>query len=549
MHKSTLALFAASLILFAACAAPPVRVDHTPLSLIPWPLSVERNPGQFALNNGTCIAHGQGLESEVRYLKGRLAELTGTEFEVLADAEAVPARSIALRLDSSLQTGPEDYTLVVAPGGVGITASTAAGVFYGIQTFLQLLPPEKLEGAKEVRLPALKINDMPQFGWRAYLLDDARWFHGVDAVKIMLEQMARLKMNRLHWYLTDDQGWRIEIERYPKLTGIGSKRRDSQVGEWRSEKRAGEPHEGFYSQAEIRDMVQFAAARHITIVPVISMPGHASAAIASYPQMGTSGEQIEVETTYGVKYNVFNVADEKVYTFLENILDEVMELFPSHVIHCGGDEVKFDQWLASSQVKALMKRENLSGPADVQRYFTNRMSRFLESRGRRMMGWNEILGHNVHSYQKDFGDGISADESGAGKLAPNALVNFWVGDIELARGAVEQGYDIVNSLHSSTYLDYSYEDISLEKAYAFDPIPEGLPAEYHNKVLGLGCQMWGEWIPTTERLEYQTFPRIAAYAEVGWSESGQKDYQRFLDALTDQKARWNRDGINYANVP
>jgi len=286
-------------------------------------------------------------------------------------------------------------------------------------------------------------------------------------------------------YLTDDQGWRIEIRQYPRLTQIGSKRSDSQIGGWNSEQRAGEPHEGFYSQEEIREIVRFAAARHVTIVPVISMPGHASAAIASYPEMGASGEQIEVETTYGVKYNVFNVADEQVYTFLENILTEVMELFPSHVIHCGGDEVKFDQWLASRQIQALMKRESLAGPADVQRYFTNRMSRFLESRGRRMMGWNEILGTNVHSYQKSFGEGINAIESGAGKLAPNAIVNFWVGDIELARDAVQQGYDIVNSLHSDTYLDYSYEDIPLEKAYAFDPIPEGLPAELHSKVLGL----------------------------------------------------------------
>jgi hexosaminidase len=226
-----------------------------------------------------------------------------------------------------------------------------------------------------------------------------------------------------------------------------------------------------------------------------------------------------------------------------------MELFPSRVIHCGGDEVKFDQWLASKDVQALMKRENLAGPADVQRYFTNRMSRFLESRGRRMMGWNEILGHNVHSYQKDFGEGIVADESGAGKLAAGAVINFWVGDIELARGAVEQGFDMVNSLHSSTYLDYSYEDIPLEKAYAFDPIPEGLPAELQPKVLGMGCQMWSEWTPTRERIEYQTFPRIAAYAEDAWTARENKDYQKFLEALAGWKVRWQRDKINFADVP
>ena len=426
-------------------------------------------------------------------------------------------------------------------------------MFYGIQTLLQLFPPEiysdtPVEGV-EWTARAVEIKDRPRFGWRAYLLDDARWFHGLEAVKSMLDQLAYLKMNRLHWYLTDDQGWRIEIKRYPKLTEVGSRRKDSQVGGWRSEQRTGQPHQGFYTQQQVREVVRYAGERHITVVPVISMPGHASAAIASYPEMGTSGEKIEVEVTFGVKLNTFNVADEKVYTFLQNILDEVMGLFPSEVIHLGGDEVKFNQWMESEQVKEMMKRENLQGPADVQRYFTNRMSRFLEGRGKRMIGWNDILGHDLHGFLNNVGAAEISSQSGAGRLAKNAIVNFWKGDIELAEGAVREGYDIINSLHSSTYLDYTYQSIPVEKAYAFDPIPEGLPAQFHHKILGMGCQMWGEWIPTSDRLEYQSFPRLAAYAETGWSARETKDYGDFLRRLQVQKLRWQQQSINFADQP
>ena len=545
MRKKVLGLFMVALFSLNNSAL----VADGDLSIIPWPRQIDLNSGFFAPGAGTAITHAQELASEARYLRAGLAELTGLELETSADGGQMSAGTISLRLDSSSGTGPEGYRLTVTPEAVEIAASATAGVFYGIQTFLQLLPPGGPPAAGRVQVPALVIADGPRFGWRAYLLDDARWFHGVDAVRMVLEQMARLKMNRLHWYLADDQGWRIEIMRYPKLTEIGSRRKDTQTGGWRSGQRTGEPHQGFYTQEQVRDLVSYAAERQITIVPVISMPGHASAAIASYPEMGTSGEKIEVETTFGVKYNTFNVADECVYTFLENILDEVMGLFPSQVVHLGGDEVKFDQWLASEQVKALMERENLGGPAEVQRYFTNRMSRFLQSRGRRMMGWNEILGHDLHGFLKNVGAGEIAAGSGAGKLAGNAVVNFWKGDIELARGAAEQGYDIVNSLHSSTYLDYDYESIPLEKAYAFEPIPEGLPEQYHHKVLGLGCQMWGEWIPTRQRLEYQTFPRLAAYAEVGWSQREARNLQKFLARLEVQKDRWDRDGIGYADVP
>jgi len=228
--------------------------------------------------------------------------------------------------------------------------------------------------------PAVTVKDKPRFGWRAYLLDEARRFKEMETVKRMLGQMALHKMNVFHWHLTVDQSWRIEIRRYPKLTKIGSRRKDTRTGGWNSEKRTGRPHEGFYTQEQLRRIVQYAADRHITVVPEIEMPGHASAAVAAYPEIGTCGRIIEFAVTFGKKYDTYNVADEKAYAFLENVLEEVMGLFPSRVIHIGGDEVRFDHWMASPEVKTLMERENLSGPAQVRLYFTNRMSRFPESR-------------------------------------------------------------------------------------------------------------------------------------------------------------------------
>ena len=528
-----------------------------PPAIIPKPAKMILKDGKFFLLPETAIYSDTDFESESEYLLKRLEAVSGCDLRIFPlDAVSIskfPRGSIILRHNKSLNVGEEGYHLEVDQNRVFIESQSPSGVFYGIQTLFQLFPPEiygnSVTSGVEWSAQAVSIKDSSRFGWRAYLLDDARWFHGVGTIKKMLDQLAFLKMNVLHWYLTDDQGWRIEIKRYPKLTEVGSRRKDSQIGWWRSEKRAGEPHAGFYSQEQIREVVRYAAARHITVVPVVSMPGHASAAIASYPEMGNTGKSIEVPVTFGVKYDTFNVADENVYAFLENILEEVMQLFPSRVIHLGGDEVRFDQWMASSQIKELMEQENLSGPADVQRYFTNRMSKFLESKGKRMMGWNDILGHDLHGFLKSVGAGEISNESGAGKLARNTIINFWKGDIELAEKAVKEGHEIVNSLSSSTYLDYTYETIPLRKAYLFDPIPEGLPTKYHDKILGLGCQMWGEWIPTRERLEFQTFPRLAAYAETGWTQPEKKNLDDFLKRLEIQKLRWKLQSINYAEVP
>jgi hexosaminidase len=430
------------------------------------------------------------------------------------------------------------YQLEVGNNGIEIIAASEKGLFYGIQSLRQLLV---LKGG-QLSIAYLTIKDQPRFNWRAYMLDEGRYFKGKKQVKKLLDEMARLKMNIFHWHLVDDQGWRVEIKKYPLLTEIGSKRVSTQVGplQWQSPIQSGEPHEGFYTQDEIREIVEYARVRHITVVPEIEMPGHSSAAIAAYTWLGSKNEDIEVPTVFGVSKDVYNVADPKVIQFLTDVLDEVMELFPSKVIHIGGDEVKYDNWKASAPIQDYMQEHDLKSPADLQIFFTNRISNYLQSKGRRMMGWNEIMGHNLHHYQDD------QDTETSEQLSKSSVIHFWKGDLELIKTAVQNGFDAVNSLHSSTYLDYTYESISLKKAYHFDPIPEGLEVSFHQHIIGMGCQMWGEWIPSPGYMDFQTFPRIAAFAEVGWTHPGQKDFEGFLMALKPMLEKWDEVKIYYA---
>jgi hexosaminidase len=452
-------------------------------------------------------------------------------------AHAVP-ETIFLIVNATLtgRMGEEGYDLTVSPNKVVVLAASPAGVFYAIQTLRQLITDGHA-------IPCCHIFDKPRFAWRSFMLDEGRYFKGEPVVKQLLDQMALLKMNVFHWHLTDDQGWRIEIKKYPLLTAIGSKRDSTQQGVWPSGWKSnvydGVPHQGFYTQEQIKDIVRYAAERHITVVPEIEMPGHASAAIAAYPFLGAENKPIRVPVKFGVQYNVFNVADPRVRNFIQDVLDEVLALFPSKVIHIGGDEVRYDQWKSSPQVQAYIKQHGLSSPADLQVSFTNNMSHLLEAKHRRMMGWNEILGSKVHEFN-DNQDAVAKQ-----KLSRSAIVQFWKGDTSLITTAAEGGYDIVNSLSDYTYLDYDEKSISLEKAYSFEPVPASLPARDTSRILGLGCQMWGEWIPTVERMNERVYPRLAAYAETGWTSRANKDYKRWLAGLPALEARWNSEGIHF----
>ena len=528
-----------SILWLAVCLLSFSNTQAQNINIIPKPQEIV--PGQETFN----IGHQLGIVSAAVsnktaiVLQTYIKEILGYQLEI-AESKESGTEVILFTLNEDL--AKEAYELIVSKSGIQIIASNNTGWFYGIQSLLQLFPelPDSLEGVSSVKIPAVTIKDAPRFSWRAFMLDEARYFKGMEQVKMLLDEMALLKMNVFHWHLTDDQGWRIEIKEYPLLTQVASKRKSTQVGSWGSPVQSAEEHSGFYTQEEIKEIVQYAKDRHITIVPEIEMPGHSSAAIAAYPWLGTAKQEIEVPIVFGVGTDVYDVSDPKVKQFLTDVLDEVIAMFPSKVIHIGGDEVKYNHWKSSETVQDYMKENNLDSPAELQVYFTNSISQYLQGKGRRMMGWNEIMGHNLHEYQD------ATDTKSDQQLAKGTIVHFWKGDLELATQAASNAYEIVNSLHSNTYLDYDYESIPLSKAYAFDPVPEKLNPEYHDKVIGTGCQMWGEWIPTNGHMHFQVFPRIAAYAEVGWTEKKNKDFDAFKTALKKLQKHWEQEGIYYA---
>ncbi|SNZ00544.1 beta-N-acetylhexosaminidase [Flagellimonas pacifica] len=507
------------------------------INLLPQPNEVTISENSFALKDGMDIGFSDNAtESMVSALSDQITQRTGLKLSVSNNGQG------DIVLTNIPVLGEDAYQLDVNPEKINISASTSSGFFYGIETLKQLLTKDTEESVWLI--PSITIKDAPRFGWRAYMLDESRYFHGADFVKQTLDQMASLKMNVFHWHLTDDAGWRIEIKKYPKLTKVGSFRTDSEIGTWKSGKLSGEPHGGFYSQEEIKELVAYAAERHITIVPEFEIPGHSSAAIAAYTWLGTAGKDIDVPVKFGRHYDNYDVTNPKVEQFVKDVLLELFELFPSEVVHIGGDEVGYEVWNESRHVQEYMKEHGIKTAADLQIQFTNKISKFIEQHGRRMMGWNEIMGKNIHG---DFEE-KKHDEEAETELAKNTVVHFWKGDLNLATEAAQKGYGIVNSLHSNTYLDYNYNSISLEKAYGFNPIPEGLEPQYHKNIYGLGCQMWSEWTPTNKDVEHQTFPRIAAYAEVGWTNPENKNFKSFKTALEIKQKEWDTLGINYAKV-
>ena len=507
------------------------------INIIPQPSVVEIQQGTFNLSSSTRINYNKSCEKESLFLQRWLLDEHALK---LAASEwndgKLKKGDVYLKLspEKSNDLGKEGYKLSVSQNNILIEAAESGGIFYGIQSLRQLV---KKAGTSSGTVPCLSITDKPRFGWRAFMLDEARYFKGASEVKRILDEMALLKMNVFHWHLTDDTGWRIEIKKYPRLTEVGSTRKESEMGTWLSDKMDGKVHSGFYTQEQIKDIVRYAEARHITIIPEIEMPGHASAAIASYPWLYTENQPIEVPTKFRIQLNVFNVANAQVIQFLHNVLDEVMLLFPSNTVHIGGDEVKYDQWKKSEEVQKYMMDNGIKSPADLQIAFTNGISQYLKEKKHRMMGWNEILGG--HHTNND-----SLDATTRQKLSDDVIIHFWTGNPKIAIEAAEKGYDVVNSYYEYTYLDYDHKTTSLEKAYSFDPVPATLPSHLHSKILGLGCQMWGEWIPTVESMNKLIYPRIAAFSEIGWSEPKHKNFERFKQSLDVYwKQHWKKMGI------
>lgn len=531
--KSKFYLFLFACTLLIACKEIPV-VEY---EIIPQPNSIVYTNGATALSENVKVFFTDDAAQEAQLLEEYLKDDFGITVEIVQkekDADIV--------LEVNEQYNPEKtdgYKLDINKKNIVLSSNSQAGVLNAIQSLRQVV---KDENGKFIIQHGL-INDYPAFGWRAFMLDEARHFKGKEVVKDLLDEMALLKMNVFHWHLTDDQGWRIEIKKYPKLTEVGAYRDSTEINHFHSEVFDGKPHSGYYTQEEIKEIVDYAAKRHINIVPEFEMPGHSSAPIAAYPWLGVTGKQIKVPARFGVHYDVYDVTDPKVHEFFSDVFDELIALFPSPVIHIGGDEIRYDQWNNSRKVKAYMKEHKLNTPAELQVFFTNNISNMLQEKGKTMMGWNEITGAQLHHYQSD-----EDTKEMSQKLADGTIVQFWKGDPALITSTIESGYDIVNSFHEYTYLDYSYESIPLSKAYSFNPIPDDLPKELENKVLGMGCQMWGEFIPTVESMQKKVFPRIAAYSEAAWTMPSNKNYESFRERLPHLLNRWERNGVAYGTL-
>ena len=484
-------------------AAEPVRAQQTdlPVHLIPLPESVTPGVGEYILTDPVRIVLSEPSErlSEVAGFLSQVIWLR-TGFRVAVESGRGTGSIIVLD-EHGARPNDEGYELTVAPGEVRISAATPEGVFWGVQTLRQLLPPgfEDSSGARRPSwsIAAVEIVDNPRFAWRGSLLDVGRHFFPVDFVKRYIDLLSRYKMNVLHWHLTEDQGWRIEIPEYPRLT---------EVGAWRTEA-DGSTYGGYYTQAEIREVVEYARRRNVTVVPEIEMPGHAQAAIASYPELGCTGEPVPVAITWGVMKEIYCVGNERTFTFLEDVLDEVMALFPSRYIHIGGDEVPKDRWKSCASCQALMKREGLKDEAELQSWFVRRIERYLDRHGRKLIGWDEIL---------------------EGGLPGRATVQVWR-DTAHVTTAVRLGNAVIVSPTSHAYLDASPSSIPLERVYGFNPVPDGLDSVEAGLVLGGEANLWTEHI-TTANFDLMAFPRLLAMSEALWS-GAPRDYQGFLERL------------------
>ena len=508
------------------------------IAIVPQPVALKRLTGTFSLEPSTQVVVDAKNADLARMLRSYLSPSTGYAFETGAKRGK---NEIEFAIGEATGLGAEGYRLNVSPERIRIEAAQPAGAFYAIQTLRQLLPAANFRRAKVggVRwtVPAVAIEDRPRFGWRGAMMDVSRHFMPKETVLKFIDLMALHKLNSLHFHLTDDQGWRIEIKRYPRLTEIGSQRDSSMAGHYSEKRYDNKPHGGFYSQDDLREIVAYASARHIQVVPEIEMPGHAQAAIAAYPELGNTGEPLRVGIDWGVYENVFNV-EESTIQFLQNVLTEVLDIFPSRFIHIGGDEVPKTQWKKSSRAQARMKELGLKNEEELQSWFIKRMDQFLDTKGRRLIGWDEIL---------------------EGGLAEGATVMSWRG-MDGGIKAAKSGHDVVMAPTSHTYFDFyqsrlrRFEPVAIggftpiEKVYAFEPIPTELTASEAKHVLGAQFQLWAEYIPTPKHLEYMAFPRGAALAEVVWSPAEQRNPDDFFARLPRHLERLKVLDVNFREL-
>ncbi|WP_106916439.1 glycoside hydrolase family 20 protein [Chryseobacterium aurantiacum] len=495
------------------------------LNLIPYPQSIEIKEGNFIIPDVLNISNDLP-KKETDYFRKRMGSMIK-----LKETKKSEAQLVYFPLGNTPEGKEEFYSIEISSQQIHIQSYTPQGYFLALQTLIQLFENENTKK----KIPAMKIVDQPKFAWRGMHLDVCRHFFTVDEVKKYIDYLAMYKLNTFHWHLTDDQGWRIEIKKYPKLTQVGSKRKESMIGAYVDNTFDGKPYGPyFYTQEQIRDVVKYAQERHITIVPEIEMPGHALAALSAYPELACTKGPFEAATKWGVFDDVFCPKDET-FQFLENVLDEVIQLFPSQYIHIGGDECPKTRWKECAHCQELIRKNNLKDEHGLQSYFIQRIEKYVNSKGRKIIGWDEIL---------------------EGGLAPNAAVMSWTG--------VNGGIEAAKSKHFAVmtpgaycYFDHYQGDpqtepnafggfTPLEKVYSYNPIPDELSTEQAKYILGVQANLWTEYILDFKQVQYMIFPRLMALSEVGWGTSDSKNYKEFENRVINQFKILDKMDVNYS---
>lgn len=549
--KQTLSqgLLAAGLSLWIGACSDPSGLVTARYEVIPQPRQTEQQAGEpFLLRASTPICYPEGNEKMKQlacFLARYISEITGYEPKVTEDSTA--SRPIRLKLGDADTFSSEGYRLTVEKDQITLTGGSEAGVFYGIQTLRKSLPAEAFRSSgadtlqtllaptlREIACPPVTITDYPRFRYRGMHLDVGRHFFSTAFIKQYIDLLALHNFNTFHWHLTEDQGWRIEIKKYPRLTEVGSVRKESLRTDGSGEF-DGKPYGGFYTQDEVREIIRYAAERYITVVPEIDLPGHITSALAAYPELGCTGGPYEVATTYGVHKDVLCVGNEQSLRFAEDVLSEIIDLFPSRYIHVGGDECPRDRWEKCPRCQALIRQNGWKDTPDhraedkLQSYFMTRIEQFVNRKGREIIGWDEIL---------------------EGGLAPNATVMSWRG-MENGVKAARAQHDVIMAPAGFVYLSARQllelgGNRGLRRVYEFEPVPDTLSPETGKHIIGVQGCIWTEGIETPARVEYMLLPRLAALSEVAWSAPRQKAFEPFLDRLYRLIAHYDRNGYTYS---
>lgn len=513
------------------------------VSIIPNPQKCIEKKGSFTVNEKTVITlsvDNEEMRNAVAFWSDLFATAAGFPLEVSSTTRS--SNVIRCRLNASLPS-EEAYKLTVSSSAIHIDAKSPKGVFYAFQTLRQLLPPAiesdtKVAGKVQWSIPCVVVEDSPSFSYRGVMLDVSRHFIPKEAVKRHIDLLAFHKMNILHWHLTDDQGWRIEIKKYPKLTSIGGFREKTIIGHASQKhyKWDMEQYGGFYTQEDIKEVVAYAQKRFVEVIPEIEMPGHSVAALNAYPEYSCTGGPFEVEGRWGV-FNDIYCTKEATFQFMQDILDEVTTLFPSNYIHLGGDEAPRIRWKNCVHCQARMKQEQLTTEAQLQTYFINRIENYLNTKDKKIIGWDEIL---------------------EGGIPQRATIMSWRGE-KGGIHAAKAGYDVIMSPNSHMYFNcrqYSVKEesigatrlITLEKAYNYHPVPEELTANEAKHIKGVQANLWTEYLVTPQDMEYMLYPRVAALSEVAWSKKEHKDYEKFRIRLLDIQKHYDALGVNYCRT-